>query len=159
MRGGGCPTRNGNPGLKSLRDLTEAELHQHGAILDPVIFRRCRHVVTENRRVLEGAGALESADLKTLRKLMLESHASLRDDYEVSSPELDFLVVAATKTGMAFGSRMTGGGFGGCTINIVRSTDAERFARAVSDRYNNQTDRACEVYISNAVAGAGELGA
>jgi galactokinase len=137
-----------------------SELEEHKDALDPVIYRRCRHVITENGRVLAGAAALDSGDLKTFGTLMVESHRSLRDDFEVSSPELDLMVVLALeiglKTGCAYGSRMTGGGFGGCTINLVETDRADEFAKAICTRYEHESRKKCAAYICSPVDGAGE---
>ena len=108
-----------NPNVRALRDVTKAEVERARVDLSEVIYRRCRHIVSENARVLEAAEALESSNLKAFGQLMDESHRSLRDDYEVSCRELDLMVELAGRVEGVYGSRMTGGGFGGCTISIV----------------------------------------
>ena len=120
------------PGVRSLRDVTPEQLEQHREALPAVIYRRCRHVVSENLRVESAAEALEANDLPAFGKLMGESHKSLRDDYEVSSRELDVMVEIASKQAGAYGSRMTGGGFGGCTINLVASEQADAFRKRIA---------------------------
>src|SRR5581483_8420292 len=108
------------PHIQSLRDVTLDELNRYGSDLPDAIFRRCRHVITENARVQQAASALSDGDLGRFGRLMAESHASLRDDYQVSCVELDTMVAIAQEQPGVYGSRMTGGGFGGCTINLVR---------------------------------------
>ena len=115
--------------VASLRDVDPITLEAHRAELPDEIFRRCRHVVTENHRVLRIA-ALEQGDLAAIGPLMAESHRSLRDDYEVSCPELDAMVEAAAMPGV-HGARMTGGGFGGCTVNLVDREAVDEFMRQV----------------------------
>lgn len=105
-------------GVSSLRDLTEADLPQAQEKLDDVTYRRCKHVVTENRRVLDAVDALKRGDMATLGQLLLQSHASMRDDFEISVVELDTAVELAMEVG-AVGARMTGGGFGGAAIAII----------------------------------------
>ena len=105
--------------IGALRDVSLEFLESHGSELSPVVRRRCRHVVTENQRVLDAADAFKSRELKKLGELMTASHRSMRDDFEISCPELDFLVDLAISTEGVAGSRMTGGGFGGCTVNMM----------------------------------------
>ncbi len=116
-----------NPAITHLRDVTLEQVNAAKADLDDVIFRRCRHVVTEIDRCLKFAELLKAGDLTNAGRLMYASHASLRDDYEVSVEELDFLVDTASKLDGVYGSRMTGGGFGGCTVSLVKPAAAEKF--------------------------------
>lgn len=146
------------PNVTALRDVTFAQLEQFGRDLPEVIFRRCRHVVTENARVLAAADALEKGELERFGRLMAESHASLRDDYEVSSRELDLMVELATKVEGVYGARMTGGGFGGCTINLVDVDHVETFTRAVAAGYEQATGLKPEIYVCEASNGAEEIG-
>jgi galactokinase len=148
------------PDIKSLRDVSEGQLYLHGQHLDPLIYRRCRHVITENARVLAAARALRNADFAGFGRLMVESHRSLRDDFEVSAKELDLMVdlalgIARESPGV-FGARMTGGGFGGCTINLVESGIAHDFARTISRQYESNTGTPCSVYICAPADGASE---
>jgi galactokinase len=143
-------------GVKALRDVTAEQLAHHASQLDPVIYRRCRHVVTENLRVLAAAHALEHADLNEFGRWMTCSHRSLRDDYEVSSPELDTMVELASRVRGVYGSRMTGGGFGGCTISLVEAEQAESAAELIRREYLAQTGIHCETYICSASDGARE---
>lgn len=143
------------PEISALRDVTEEDLRQHGDALPDVLLRRCRHVVSENGRVLHAAEALESGDLESVGKLMSESHISLRDDYEVSCPELDTLVKLASKYPGTHGARMTGGGFGGCTVNLVERNAVEEFRAGILRDYEAATGIKAEVYVTAAVDGAG----
>jgi galactokinase len=111
-------------------------------------------VTTENDRVREAARALQHRDLKTFGRLMFESHKSLRDDYEVSCRELDVMVDLARAIDGVFGARMTGGGFGGCTVNLIASPAVEEFTRAMKAGYVKATGRDSEVYVCSAADGA-----
>ena len=130
--------------VRTLRDVNPEMLErQRPALLaaDPsgVLWRRCRHVVTENARVLAVAAALARRDLPAVRALMAASHTSLRDDYEVSCPELDAMVAAAEASPGFLGGRMTGGGFGGCTVNLVAGDAVAAFRDSVHERYRRAT--------------------
>jgi len=127
------------PGLESLRDLGRDQLEDHRALLSDDLYRRCRHVVTENARVGQAREALEEGNARRLGQLMIASHLSLRDDYEVSCPELDFLVGIAAECEGLWGSRMMGGGFGGCTISLVDSDRAEDAAETIRKQYGRKT--------------------
>jgi galactokinase len=118
------------------------------------IFKRCRHVVEENERVQNGARALRAGDLRGFGALMRESHRSLRDLYEVSCRELDLMVEAAEGLPGYYGGRMTGGGFGGCTLNLVEAADAAAFAGQISGRYQQATGIKPDIYICSAGDGA-----
>jgi galactokinase len=142
-------------GVRALRDVTEDDLRQHGSGLPDVILRRCRHVLTESARVVAAADALESHDLKHFGELMYESHRSLKDDFEVSCSELDIMVEQAAMLPGVYGARMTGGGFGGCTINLVESTRARAFGGQIAEAYERATKIRPDVYITRAAPGAG----
>jgi galactokinase len=142
------------PPVKSLRDVTPADLEAARPALSEVLFRRARHVVTENHRVFEAVQVLESGDVERFGQLMNASHESLRDDYEVSSKELDVLVELAWKQPGVLGARMTGAGFGGCTVNLVRQEAAEAFAKAVRRGYQEALGLKAEIYICKASQGA-----
>ena len=146
----------GRPHIHALRDATLDDLDRMRAELGNAVYRRCRHVVTENARVRQAAGALERGELREFGRLMAESHRSLRDDYEVSCSELDVLVELAGKLEGVYGARMTGGGFGGCTINLVRAEKVEDFRRLLSAGYLQATGRAAKLYVSEAASGAKE---
>lgn len=145
------------PGVRALRDVTPDELARYEHELPEVVYRRCRHVIGENRRVLEAATALERNDLAAFGSLMSESHRSLRDDYQVSCDELDLLVNLASRVQGVYGARMMGGGFGGCVINIVEAESVAGFERAVTREYKQATGRAPEIYVCDAAGGVERL--
>ena len=143
---------------QSLRDVTLNDLERFPSKLPEVVYRRCRHVVSENDRVMDAAAALTAGDLTLFGKLMAESHQSLRDDYEVSCKELDLMVELANKAEGVVGARMTGGGFGGCTINLVRSESVDSFKQTVASEYLRTTGREPEIYVCTAAQGAERVG-
>ncbi len=143
------------PGIQSLRDVTEEKLNAFGSEMPPVLFRRARHVVTENARTLQAAWILRRGLFAQLLDLMYASHESLRNDYEVSSPELDLLVDTAKIIPGVFGTRMTGGGFGGCTVSFVEFDRIEEFRTRMTEAFgptlkvfNVQTARGAEEIVS-----------
>jgi galactokinase len=140
--------------VQSLRDVTPADLESARSALSDILYRRARHVVSENHRVLEAVKVLGAGDLERFGELMNASHESLRDDYEVSSKELDVLVEVARKQPGVLGARMTGAGFGGCTVNLVRQEAAEDFAEAVCRGYHDALGLRAETYICKASQGA-----
>ena len=142
------------PNIKSLRDVSVEELERHGSELTEVVYRRCRHVITENDRVLRAATALRAGELTALGRLMAESHQSLRADYEVSCQELDLMVEFANEAPGCLGARMTGGGFGGATINLVTSAAVEEFTAKVGKSYADATNIRPEIYVCSAADGA-----
>jgi galactokinase len=125
------------PEIRALRDVSLEEFETLKNYLSDPLQKRCRHVVTENARVLAAVQALRHNDLITMGRLMFESHRSLRDDYQVSCPELDLLVDTAATTSGVFGARLTGGGFGGCTVNLVRKSKSEEFQQIISNAYQD----------------------
>ena len=145
------------PDIRALRDVSAAELSRHGAALPERIRKRCRHVVTENERTLAAVGALVRGDLPAAGQMMAASHASLRDDYEVSCEELDALVADAAATPGVVGARMTGGGFGGCTVNLVARDAVESTIARVSAGYQRRFGRAPGVLVTGASSGAAEV--
>jgi len=142
-------------GIEQLRDVTPEMLEEYRDLLDESTYRRARHVVTEDARTLRAADALKAADYEEFGRLMYGSHASLRDDYEVSCEELDVMVGAARGQRGVYGARMVGGGFGGCTVNLVQAEHAEAFAEAVAEAYESETGIRPEVYECVASEGAG----
>jgi galactokinase len=144
--------------VRSLRDVTMNDLERFMSELPEVVYRRCRHVVSENDRVIQAAAALTSGDLVFFGKLMAESHKSLRDDYEVSCKELDLMVDLANKAESVVGARMTGGGFGGCTISLVDSNSVDQFKQSVASGYAEATGREPEIYVCSAAQGAERVG-
>ncbi len=149
--------KNFLPGVAALRDVTLEDLERYGRHLPDVIYRRCRHVISENLRVEQAAAALEDGDLTAFGRLMGESHRSLRDDYEVSCPELDVMVELAGRVAGVYGARMTGGGFGGCTINLVKEESVNQFERVVSTGYLKATGRTPTIYVISTANGAEEV--
>jgi galactokinase len=142
------------PDIRALRDVTPAHLARLGAELPPVVLRRCRHVVSENQRVLDGVAALERGDVATFGAAMNASHVSLRDDYQVSCPELDVLTEAAWVQPGCLGARMTGAGFGGCTVNLVRADAVDAFVPAVQAAYQARVGREPAALVCQAEDGA-----
>lgn len=145
------------PQVRALRDVTVSELDLYGGKLPEIVFRRCRHIVTENDRVSSAAAALKENDLGKFGELMVQSHSSLRDDFEVSCRELDVMVEINRQLDGVFGSRMTGGGFGGCTVSLVAMDHAEGFTKTVKRRYHEATGINPDVFVCRAAAGASEL--
>jgi galactokinase len=145
------------PGIRALRDVTPVQIEEHRALLPGVLYKRARHVTTEDARVLDARISLERGDLAKLGRLMAESHASLRDDYEVSCRELDVMVELANKLEGCLGARMTGGGFGGCTINLVRDAQVGSFVATMKEGYERATNIVPEIYSCSAADGAREI--
>ena len=145
------------PGIRALRDVNAVELEKHKDVLPELIYRRCRHVVTENARTQEAAAAFKRDDLDNVGRLMAASHQSLRHDYEVSCLELDVMVEIAASQPGAIGSRMTGGGFGGCTVNLVTADEAQNFQTVVEAEYEKRTGIHPEIYIFSAAEGVHRL--
>ena len=145
--------------ISSLGELTnEAFEAAKELIRDPVRVRRVRHAVSENQRTIQAVQALKAHNLKEFGLLMNESHVSLRDDYEVTGPELDTLVEAAWKQEGVIGSRMTGAGFGGCTVSIVRNNQIEAFIRNVGREYVDKIGYEADFYVVDIGDGARRLG-
>lgn len=135
------------PKITALRDVSPAQLVANADLLPPAVLPRARHVVSEISRTLEAAEALEGGDLAAFGELMHASHVSLRDDYEVSVPEIDALVEIARSLPGCFGSRITGGGFGGSTVSLVSADAVEAFAAALAARYSEQVGREATILI------------
>jgi galactokinase len=146
-----------HPEVQSLRDVDGIRLESCRRDLSDVLYRRCRHVVSENGRVLQAATAFALADLDAVRALTAESHRSLRDDYEVSCPELDVLVGIAQALPGVSAARMTGGGFGGCTVNLVHADAVDEFCRRVGEGYEAAVGRRPEIYVSDAGGAAARV--
>ncbi|ULO22924.1 galactokinase [Methylocystis sp. SB2] len=145
-------------GIAALRDVTFAQLMRYGDSMPELIFRRARHVVGEIDRTLRAAAALDAGDLNECGRLMYLSHESLRDDYEVSCAELDLMVDIARSLPGVYGARMMGGGFGGCTINLVEASRAEAFAQAMADKYRTATGVTPPILTCVPGPGAGPVG-
>jgi galactokinase len=142
------------PGISSLRDVGTEQLEEHRTLLSQVAYKRARHVVTENARVVKGMEALRTGDLKRFGEYMAESHKSLRDLYEVSCAELDVMVELANQQPGVYGTRMTGGGFGGATINLVDAERAAEFAESMAGAYQKETGIKATILICTAADGA-----
>ena len=146
-----------DPGVRALRDVSVDLLNRHKSELPEIVAKRCAHVIHENERTLAAAEAMKAGDLSELGSLMNASHRSLRDLYEVSCKELDAMVDAASNLPGFLGGRMMGGGFGGCTINLVQEDAAESFAAEISERYRQATGIAPQTYQCTAEDGAQEI--
>jgi len=144
-------------GVPALRDIDLQEFKSRQGEMDEMIRRRCRHVVSENQRVLDAVKAAQSGDLARFGSLMNASHLSLRDDYEVSCRELDAMVEAAWRQDGVLGARMTGAGFGGCTVNLVEDDAVTEFLRQVPLAYQQATDLEPQIYVCSAEDGVRTL--
>jgi galactokinase len=145
------------PDIKALRDVSVEQFTRYQDLLPEPVKRRVRHVVTEDARTLQAADALRRNDFPEMGRLMYESHFSLRDDYEVSSVELDTLVEIASEVDGVYGARMTGGGFGGCTVNLVRKEAIGVLEDRITARYREATGKVPMIYVSEACDGASEI--
>lgn len=141
------------PQVLSLRDATLAQLIQHQQELGDVVYRRCRYIVEENQRVEAACQHLAAGDMAAFGRQMYASHAGLRDDYQVSCPELDVLVQIAQANPAVLGSRMMGGGFGGCTINLLPAAAVPEFIATTAAAYEQHTGRPLETYQATIVGG------
>jgi galactokinase len=146
-----------NPSIKALRDVKMSTLEAAREHLDPVVYRRCRHVIGENARTTQAATDLGKRHYEEVGEMMVTSHNSLRDDYEVSCPELDFLVEAAMAVKGVYGARMTGGGFGGCIVALVQPRAIEQFTTTIQASYNKQFGISPSIFVTDAMAGASVL--
>jgi galactokinase len=141
------------PGIRALRDVSSDELEQHKEHLSEIVYRRARHVVGDNERVLLAADALRDGDVGNVGALMKACHISLRDDYEVSSAELDVLVEAAWEVEGCYGARLTGAGFGGCAVALVAEDAVPDFEAHVAAAYEVAFDRPPDIYASRSANG------
>ncbi len=143
--------------VKSLRNVTVATLESHAATMDSLLYRRARHVVTENERTVAAAAALREQRWEGLGQLMYASHESMRWDYEITCPEIDALVAIARELGPergVWGARMTGGGFGGCVVVLAAAAAAEQICAEIVERYAAETGRAGDGFVTQPAAGA-----
>lgn len=144
--------------IKGLGDLSEEEFEKYkDAIKDPVRQKRAHHAVYENQRTIQAVAALNAGDVEKFGKLMNASHVSLRDDYEVSCEEIDVLVDLAWETEGVIGSRITGGGFGGCTVSIVKNDAVDHFIDKLGKAYKEKTGHEAEFYVVEIGDGAKEI--
>lgn len=145
------------PDVKALRDVSLEQLEQHQGFLPDIVYRRARHVVTENNRVLQLSRQLSQGNLDDVGELLVQGHNSLRDDYEVSIPELDTLVVAATEVEGCFGARLTGAGFGGCIIALVAEDAVPALEKHLTRVYANRYNKSPNVYITRPADGVSKI--
>jgi galactokinase len=145
------------PGVKALRDVSPAQLAAAEKELAPVVYRRASHVVGEISRVAQGIAALAGGDVARFGQLMFASHDSSRENFANSCVELDLLVEIARRLPAAYGARLSGGGFGGISVHLVRAEQATAYAQEVAGRYRDQSGRTAEAMICTAAAGAGLL--
>ena len=155
MRRAECEKAAGLLGVPDLSRVSAGELEEKAGSLPEVLLKRAGHVVSENGRVLKAVEALKGGRFGELKELFSSSHASLRDDFEVSCPELDLMVRLASEVRGVFGARMTGAGFGGCAVSLVRAESVDEFLEAVPGKYRLQTGIEPEIYVCRAVGGAG----
>lgn len=144
-------------GVKSLRDVSATEYARAEKDLPPVIARRARHVISENDRVLQAGQAANQNDLYVFGALMSQSHASLRDDFQVSCAELDTMVEIAHKQSGCFGARLTGAGFGGCTVNLIEEEMVSKFVEKVAEEYAARVGVVPHIFVCRASDGASIL--
>jgi galactokinase len=149
--------RRDRPYIKALRDATEAELNAARDQMSDLIFRRCRHVITENARTRRAAEKLSDRMYEDVGELMVASHNSLRDDYEVSCAELDFLAEQAMEVKGVYGARMTGGGFGGCIVALAQPRAVEPLRLHLLETYTDRFGRQPSSFVTTATAGASVL--
>jgi galactokinase len=145
------------PRIKALRDVRVEEFLQLEKYLPDPVVRRCRHVITEDDRTLKAVQALREDNLKEFGQLMFASHKSLRDDYEVSCRELDSLTEMASEIPGVLGARMTGGGFGGCTVNLLDTDCVEQFCTTIARDYQEVTKRTASIYVIDSEDGVKEI--
>ena len=149
--------RKHRPEIRVLRDATTDDLARWGGEMRPTVLKRCRHVITENLRTVAAADALARHDMEELGRLMAEAHASYRDDFEGSVKEADLLVELANKLPGLIGARLTGGGFGGCTVNLVEKNLAAEFASKLKEEYRSESGIEADIYLCHASAAAHAL--
>jgi galactokinase len=154
VEAGQAVLRRERPGVELLRDATLDDLEACRDLMSAASFRRCRHIITENARVLEAREALVAGDMRRFGELMVEAHASFRDDFAASCEEVDVLVVIATQQKECFGARITGGGFGGCTVNVVRAGAVERFVATLRQEYAAKTGIDADCFVCSPSDGA-----
>jgi galactokinase len=145
------------PEIHSLRDVSVEYLQEHCAEMDPITYRRCDYVIKENERVLQACENLRKNDFRAFGEKMFRSHSGLRDDYQVSSPDLAFLVEAAATIPGVLGARMMGAGFGGCTINLVELSSVPAFVEEIQSRYRQRTGMLNNVYVTRIESGTSLL--
>lgn len=143
--------------VKSLRDININELFRYENKLNDLDYKRATHVLTENRRVLKFSQQLEKKEYSKAGRLMYASHLSLKDEFEVSTEELDFLVEKAMKINGVLGARMTGAGFGGCTVNLIKTENKEQIIKSLKESYSNEYNKSPDFYLSRPAKGVGKF--
>jgi galactokinase len=154
VEAGQAVLRQERPDIELLRDATLLDLEACKDKMTAASFARCRHIITENGRVMEARVALLRSDVARFGELMAQAHASMRDDFAASCAEIDMLVEIAMRQDGCFGARITGGGFGGCTVNLVSTEKAESFVEIVRREYEEQTGIEAQCFISEPSDGA-----
>ena len=154
VEAGQAVLRRERPGVKLLRDATLEDLEACRHLMSPASFKRCRHIITENARVMEARKALLAGDMERFGALMVEAHVSVRDDFAASCEEVDVLVAIAMQQAECFGARITGGGFGGCAVNVVRADAAEQFVATLRREYAVKTGIAADCFVCTPSDGA-----
>jgi galactokinase len=152
-----CEAASQHFGVSALRDVSLAQLEEASSQLDPTIYQRAHHIISENVRTLAAFEAMQANDAEELGKLMNASHDSLRDDFAVSSLALDAMVDIAREQTGCLGARMTGGGFGGCAVALVQTYQLEQFVELVAERYGTQTNHVPQLYICQSADGASTI--
>ena len=154
VEAGQAVLRREKPGIKLLRDATLEDLEACRDLMSAASFKRCRHIITENARVMEARIALLKGDMERFGALMVEAHVSVRDDFAASCEEVDVLVAIAMQQPECFGARITGGGFGGCSVNVVRAEAAERFVATLRREYGVKTGIEADCFVCTPSDGA-----
>jgi galactokinase len=154
VEAGQAVLRRERPGIKLLRDATLEDLEACRDLMSAASFKRCRHIITENARVMEARIALQKGDMERFGALMVEAHVSVRDDFAASCEEVDVLVAIAMQQAECFGARITGGGFGGCSVNVVRAEAAERFVAMLRREYAVKTGIEADCFVCTPSDGA-----
>jgi galactokinase len=153
-----CEAAARHYGVKALRDVDLATLDARANGIAPIVLKRARHIVTENQRTLDAADALAAGDLERLGVLMAQSHASMRDDFQITVPAIDRLVeIVQQAIGTAGGARMTGGGFGGCVVAVLPESKVEIARAAIEAQYRAPSGEAASIWVCHASEGAGVL--
>ena len=145
------------PGIRSLRDVSLEFLKEHREEMEPIILQRCSYVIEENARVLRACDDLQRNDFRSFGEQMYRSHSGLSEGYQVSSPDLDYLVESASSLNGVLGARMMGAGFGGCTINLVEQKSVDAFVEAMKERYRQRTGKTNNVYVTHIQSGTCSL--
>jgi galactokinase len=159
VEAGQAVLRRERPGVELLRDAMLDDLEACRDMMSAASFKRCRHIITENARVLKAREALLQGDMARFGALMVEAHASFRDDFAASCEEVDELVVIGMQQAECFGARITGGGFGGCTVNVVRADAAEKFVATLRREYAAKTGIEADCFVCTPSDGAFALAA